>query len=46
LHYDSNTRDGNAAAAKDGNSYKISGNAPGVLNQQKLTPFEIDVTCP
>lgn len=41
---------GNASAAKDGNSYKISGNATGVdmanPMQPVTKPFAIEVTCP
>jgi lipoprotein LpqH len=40
---------GNASATKDGNSYKITGNATGVDMANPMTPvkkpFEIDVTC-
>lgn len=40
---------GNASATKDGNSYKITGNATGIdmanPTQTVNKPFEIDVTC-
>jgi ipoprotein LpqH len=40
---------GNASATKDGNKYKITGNATGVdmanPTQPVNKPFEIDVTC-
>ncbi len=40
---------GNASATKDGNTYKITGNATGVdmanPTQPVKKPFEIDVTC-
>jgi lipoprotein LpqH len=40
---------GDASATKDGNSYKITGNATGVdmanPTQPVKKPFEIDVTC-
>jgi lipoprotein LpqH len=41
---------GDATATKDGNSYKISGNAVGIdmANPMQPTkkPFELDFTCP
>ena len=49
LGYTSGTGQGNAAASKDGNTYKITGTATGVdmANPMQPTtkPFEIDVTC-
>mgnify|MGYP001551097788 CR=1 FL=1 len=40
---------GNASATKDGNTYKVTGNATGVdmanPMQQVNKPFEIDATC-
>jgi len=49
LGYTSGTGQGNATASKDGNNYKISGNATGVDMANPMQPvnkpFEISVTC-
>ena len=49
LGYTSGTGQGNATASKDGNNYKISGNATGVDMANPMQPvnkpFEINVTC-
>ena len=50
LGYTSGTGQGNAAASKDGNTYKITGTATGVDMSNPMQPvnkpFEIDATCP
>jgi ipoprotein LpqH len=50
LAYMAGTGQGNATATKNGNGYKITGNATGVDVANPTTPvkkpFEINVTCP
>jgi ipoprotein LpqH len=50
LGYQSGTGQGEATAAKDGNTYKISGTATGIDMANPMQPvnkpFEIEVTCP
>jgi lipoprotein LpqH len=50
LAYNAGTGQGSGQATKDGNKYKISGNATGINISDPLhpvtKPFEIDVTCP
>lgn len=50
LGYTQGTGEGSATATKDGNNYKIKGNATGVDIKNPMQvlekPFEIDVTCP
>ena len=50
LAYAAGSGQGDASATKNGNSYKITGNATGVDVANPMTPvkkpFEIDVTCP
>jgi ipoprotein LpqH len=50
LAYAAGDGKGNASATKNGNSYKITGNATGLDVANPMTPvkkpFEIDVTCP
>jgi lipoprotein LpqH len=50
LGYQENSGQGEATVEKDGNTYKISGNATGVDMANPLQPvnkpFEIEVTCP
>lgn len=49
LGYTAGTGQGKASATKNGNAYKVTGNATGVdmanPTQQVSKPFEIDVTC-
>jgi ipoprotein LpqH len=50
LAYSAGSGQGDAKATKDGNKYKITGNATGIDVANPMTPvkkpFEIDVTCP